>query len=358
MKKAYAYHHEPIPFHFAQSIDRFFVEELPALSCSDQGNYLMLKIKKRDMSTWKLLHVLTKALHVNESDIGYAGLKDKNATSIQYITIPKVCEKKLEHVTTERVEIVECCYVKSALKIGQLEGNRFEIVLRSLKQSDYERLMPVANQMVKRGIPNYFGYQRFGEDGKSFEQGKNIAYSGKKLRGAKEKLLVASYQAYLFNDWLSKRVWISDIAEKQSEKEASSLLKFPPDLIHALKEQPHFFKLFLGDVMQQDDSQKYRYLETLQKGSDAFAKKTLTPTGLLCGSHVMRASSDARHLEAPFDDDTLASLRGDRRAAWIWPQSLSLDFDPASFSLRIGFVLPRGAYATTFLEAIANRALV
>ena len=60
------------------------------------------------MSTWKLITVLAKATGLQERDIGYAGLKDKNATTIQYISLPKKYEKELnKNLTTEKIEILD-----------------------------------------------------------------------------------------------------------------------------------------------------------------------------------------------------------------------------------------------------------
>ena len=92
--KIYAYNHTPLAFDFKQTVERFFVEEIPLYSFTGTGNFLILKIKKTDMSTWKLITVLAKATGLQERDIGYAGLKDKNATTIQYISLPKQYERE------------------------------------------------------------------------------------------------------------------------------------------------------------------------------------------------------------------------------------------------------------------------
>jgi tRNA pseudouridine13 synthase len=105
--KNYAYMHNPIPFQFTQTIERFFVEEIPLYPSSKSGNYLILKIRKQDMSTWKLITVLAKATELQERDIGYAGLKDKNATAIQYFSLPKQAEKLLN----QNLQVVHRCIV-------------------------------------------------------------------------------------------------------------------------------------------------------------------------------------------------------------------------------------------------------
>ncbi len=355
--KIYAYRHDPIEFDFEQTIDRFFVEEIPLFHPTDRGNFLILKIKKRDMSSWKLVHVISKATGLSERDIGYAGLKDKSATTIQYISIPKNSQRELKNLTTEKIEILEQKYSKSPIKIGQLKGNKFSIVLRSVTQKAADEIDRVSKQMERDGIPNYFGYQRFGEDSRSYLQGREIAHSGKKLRGAKEKLLVASYQSHLFNGWLSQRIKISKSIASNSIKDATLELEYPEALVKVLAKQPQFFKLFLGDAVSSYPYGKSQFVKDMHSSSKLFAEQKISPTGLICGSHAQRSQSDAYHLEAPFDDEELSSLKGDRRYAWIWPSSVASRYDIDLAELTIDFTLPKGAYATTFLEEIGKKLL-
>ena len=358
MNKTYAYNHTPIDFNFAQTIDRFFVEEIPLFKFLDKGSNLILKIKKSDMSTFKLINVLAKATKLEHRDIGYAGLKDKNATTIQYISIPREYEKDvIKNLTTEKIEILEKKYSKSPIKIGQLKGNRFSIVLHKVTPSAKKEIERVAKEMVEQGIPNYYGYQRFGEDSRSYEQGREIAHSGKKLKGAKEKLLVSAYQSHLFNRWLAKRVNISKIVTQNTPQDGAKILEYPLELVKVLAHQKQFFKLFIGDHIQAYPYGKDYFLQNFDKASHEFITKKSSPTGLLVGSKVQRAMADARHLEEEFDDDELYALRGDRRYAWIFPKELDFNYSEEKQELTIKFYLPKGAYATTFLEEIGKRSL-
>lgn len=356
--KLYAYPHAPILFQYAQSIERFFVEELPPFTFYGSGPYLILKVKKQDLSTWRLLHVLSSALHVSENAIGYGGLKDKNATAIQYVSLPRECEAHLDNLITERIEILERTYHKRGIKMGELGANRFVIRLDHVTPQAATAFESAANAMVKGGFPNYFGYQRFGEDGKSHEQGKKIAHSGKKLKGAKEKLLVSAYQAYLFNNWLDARVHISQVINAHDAAKAAKMLAYPIALTQELRKQKQFFKLFLGECMNPYPDGKGYYCGDMSKEAEQFAKAQSVPTGLLCGSHIIRSRSDARHLEEPFDDEDLASLKGERRAAWVWPTDLSFRYEAEKKQLHASFTLPKGSYATAFLEQIGKRPLV
>ncbi len=356
--KHYAYNHTPLKFDFKQTVERFFVEEIPLYPFTGKGNFLILKIKKTDMSTWKLITVLAKATGLQERDIGYAGLKDKSATTIQYISLPKQAEKELnKNLTTERVEILERSYNKAPIKIGHLKGNRFSIVLHNIGEDDANAFRDIAQKMQEKGIPNYYGYQRFGEDAKSYLQGREIAHSGKRLKGSREKLLVSAYQSHLFNRWLSQRVKLSAVIASEKADKAAKKLAYPAELVKALAKQPQFFKLFLGDVMMPYPYGKPNYVKDMMFSAEAFKKAKVSPTGLLCGANALRAKSDAAYLEEPFDDTELSSLRGDRRFAWIWPKEVKTEYCKETQALTAGFYLPKGSYATTFLEEIGKFSL-
>ncbi len=310
------------------------------------------------MSTWKLITVLAKATGLEERDIGYAGLKDKSATTIQFVSIPKQYEKELnKNLTTEKIEILERSYSKAPIKIGQLKGNRFSIILHDISESDAKFFTTTAKKMQVEGIPNYFGYQRFGEDSRSHLQGKEIAHSGKKLKGSKEKLLVSAYQSHLFNTWLSSRVKYSKVISGCDAKEAAQKLDFPPELIDALTKQPQFFKLFLGDIIMPYPFGKMDFVKDMLYSGELFKQAKISPTGLLSGENIERAKSDAYHLESAYDDKELSSLKGDRRFAWVWPKEVETRYQADCRQLSVDFYLPKGAYATTFLEEIGKFSL-
>jgi len=355
MKKIYAYNHQPIHFNFEQSIERFFVEEIPLFDFTNKGSNLILKIKKSDMSTFKLITVIAKATKLEHRDIGYAGLKDKNATTIQYISIPKKYERDVVlNLTTQKIEILEKIYNKFPIKIGQLKGNKFAIILNKVSPQANIQIREVALKMQKEGIPNYYGYQRFGEDNRSYLQGKDIAHSGKRLKGAKEKLLVSAYQSHLYNEWLSNRISISKIVNNNSIEKACTLLSYPKELIEVLAKQKNFFKLFIGDDMKSYPYGKSYPLQDFNISSELFLNHKESPTGLICGAKTSRALSDARYLEEQYDDQELYSLKGDRRYAWIWPENLAFSYNEKKQQLRVQFYLPKGSYATTFLEEISK----
>ena len=355
--KTYAYDHDPIPFRFYQSVERFHVEELPLHPATGRGEWLMLKLRKRDLSTWRLLNILKAATGASDREIGYAGLKDKAATTIQYLSLPARYEKGLKRLQSERIELLETRRTRHPIKMGTLRGNRFRILLDKIAPADLPRLEEAAGRLEREGIPNYFGYQRFGEDGRAWEQGREIAQSGKRLKGAKERLLVTAWQSRLFNSWLAERIRSGKIVDSHPPEEAAKILVWPRELTEALGSQKQPFKLFHGDLMRRPGHSTLYNCKDPDREAQAFLRRRSVPTGLLPGSRVWRARGDARHLEAPYDDEELDTLPGDRRDAWIWPEDLRIQSDPARGEAWLEFTLPSGAYATTLLEELGRRPL-
>ena len=81
--------HSKIEFYFKQSVRDFVVDEIPLYDFTKDGEHLILKIRKKNLATWDLINLLAKHLDIHKKEIGYAGLKDKNALTIQYISILK-----------------------------------------------------------------------------------------------------------------------------------------------------------------------------------------------------------------------------------------------------------------------------
>ena len=87
--------HSPLEFYFAKNHKNFIVEEIPLYEFSNTGEHIILKIRKKNISTIEMIEKISKAMNIKKRDIGYAGLKDKHALSIQYISINKVLLEEL-----------------------------------------------------------------------------------------------------------------------------------------------------------------------------------------------------------------------------------------------------------------------
>jgi tRNA pseudouridine13 synthase len=108
------------------------------------------------------------------------------------------------------------------------------------------------------------------------------------------------------------------------------------------------FKLLSGDVYVDE---KGRFFTPKEIPLKDFLDKKLLPTGLLCGRDVFKARDKAREIEKEFDDEFLQT-KGYRREAIVFVKDFNTKFFSKENKLKVEFVLPKGSYATVFLEAI------
>jgi len=302
--------HDPIGFTFKQTKNDFIVDEITNIKFKEKGNFLILRIKKQLMSTWELLSYISDTLDIEEHMIGYAGLKDKNATTTQYISIPLNKSKEYKLLNSKKVQVLKTFIHDKKLKIGDLEGNRFKVNLKDINLDTLPLMYQTISQIQKHGMPNYFGFQRFGKES-NFEKSKRIVYGEEVLRDKKlDKFMKLAYQSYFFNAWLGKRVELS------KEKNSKKLLSLD------------------GDVFNLKD-------------------RTIV-TGLLPGRDILRAKNEAGAFEKDFDDIFIQE-KGYRRDAWIKPQNIKNKVNQESKSMLLEFTLPKSSYATVFIENISNK---
>lgn len=135
--------------------------------------YTAFTLQKDNLETLEAISYMAVVLDVLPSDFTYAGIKDKRAVTYQAMVVKKISpEQLLEKVSEfERrgIKISRVRPVSEPLKIGRLQGNHFDLVIRDLKPhgkrelAALEELVLEAVENVKnRGFVNYYGPQRFG----------------------------------------------------------------------------------------------------------------------------------------------------------------------------------------------------
>jgi len=151
IKRVFIQNHKKIDFTFTQNKFDFIVEEIPnrVFSENGTGNYLILKIQKEWLSTWDLIGEIAEILDIDEHKIGYAGLKDKNATTTQYISIPLIKEKYLKGFTKPNIKILAVYKDKQGLNIGDLAGNKFTITLKDVQKENLNEIYAMFYQRFK-----------------------------------------------------------------------------------------------------------------------------------------------------------------------------------------------------------------
>ncbi len=354
MNRFYFLNHSPIDFVFKQSARDFVVEEIPLYPFTKQGEHLVLLIRKKNLSTWDLTSRLSNHLGINAREIGYAGLKDKNAMTKQYISIPKKYEHKLESFSCENIKILERCYHKNKIHLGHLKGNRFFIRLKKVTPTAALKIDEALSNIKQYGMPNFFGFQRFGIEGDNYKKGEQILRGKLKERNVKlKKLYISAYQSHLFNLWLSRRIEISTLIKSFKTEELVPLLNLSASTIDRVKKQPHPFKLIDGEIMMHYPHGRPFQINIDDEEIERFLERDTTPTGLLVGKRAARAVGTARAIEKEFDADV--SIDGQRRYAWIFPEQMEGEYKRDDAWYELHFTLPKGSYATVLIEEIAKR---
>jgi len=294
----------------------FTVTELPLQLPSGEGEHIWLDIEKNGANTAYVAQQLAEAAGVQEVDVGYAGLKDRWAITRQWFSIYFPSGKAGETPDLTQLQhpefkvLGQSRHVKK-LRPGDLQGNRFRIVLRDVTGGPdaLKAIEANLNAIAAQGVPNYFGAQRFGFDGGNVEQGRAMLAREIRVRNAKKKgLYLSAVRSFVFNEVLALRI-----------------------------QQGLWGHTLPGDVM--DEAGR--------------------PTGPLWGRGRVTTTDLAQALENGVaerhavlcDGMEHAGLDQDRRALVACPADLSWAW-PQADQLVLTFALPAGNYATSVLNEI------
>ncbi len=288
----------------------FIVTELPLQLPSGAGEHLWLDVEKNGANTAFVAQQLAGAAGVEESAVGYAGLKDRYAITRQWFSIhlPKGETPDLTVLQHPEFKVLSQSRHLKKLRPGDLQGNRFRIVLRDVT-GDRDAIEANLEAVASHGVPNYFGAQRFGHDGGNVEQGRAMLAREIRVRHPKKKgIYLSAVRSFVFNEVLALRI-----------------------------QQGLWGKTLPGDVM--DEAGR--------------------PTGPLWGRGRVITSDQAQALEngvaerhatvcdgmehAGLDQDRRALVASPADMSWAWPQADQLEL---TFSLRAG------NYATSVLDEI------
>jgi tRNA pseudouridine13 synthase len=315
--------------------DDFQVDEMLGFQPEGEGEHMLLCLRKRNTNTDWLAQQLAKFVGVSVRDVGYAGLKDRNAVTSQWfsVRIPSGTEPDWSQLESDEVQLLDRVRHRRKLRRGALRQNRFCLRLRELKGDRSETEARLARIAI-HGVPNYFGEQRFGHDQNNLGMADRL-FAGRlgKISRHKRGIYLSAVRSYLFNMVLAKRV-----ADGNWDQAV------PGDLMLLDGTRSHF------PVLEVDDEIQRR-----------IAELDIHPSGPLCGKGEQPIAADAAELEMavlqayPEWTHGLAriGLSSERRALRI--KIIDLEWDwLAKSDLELRFALRPGSYATTVLREIAS----
>ena len=311
----------------------FRVDEIDAFDASGAGEHLLLTIEKRGMNTAFAARRIAQWAGVAESAIGYAGLKDRHAVTRQRFSVwlPKKIAPDIDTLASDDLKVIASAWHSRKLPRGALAGNRFVLALREV-EGDRDGVDARLQAIAARGVPNYFGEQRFGHGGGNVAQALAM-FAGKRVRREERSLLLSAARSEIFNAALAARV-------ARGDWEAAAD----------------------GDVFMLDGSQSvFGPVENDEAIAARIAGFDIHPTGPMWGRgeprtagaiHALESAIAASH-QALCDGLEAAGMKQERRSLRLPVRGLEWQW-LADDALQLSFALPPGAYATVVMRELGE----
>jgi tRNA pseudouridine13 synthase len=202
--------------HIKTAPEDFEVEEIPAYEPCGSGDFLFLWVEKRAMGAEYFLRQLAQRLGLKTGDVGSAGLKDRQAVTRQWVSVPASAEAQLAHLDGDGIRLLRTSRHGNKLRAGHLHGNRFRVVIREVGRAGGNAAAILA-RLHEQGLPNFYGSQRFGHAGETLrlglallhDQPAPVSADGRRpnLRNPfLRKLALSAVQSALFNQYLAQRM--------------------------------------------------------------------------------------------------------------------------------------------------------
>jgi tRNA pseudouridine13 synthase len=157
-----------------QNTGDFCVEEIPLYPAAGEGTHIYFTVRKRGIPTPAAVARIAQYMQVQPSEIGVAGLKDAQAVTTQQMSLEHADPKKLAAFRDRQIEVLSTARHGNKLRPGHLEANRFTIKLRNPSRDALDRAQAILEVLTNRGVPNYFGPQRFGLRGDTAALGRAL----------------------------------------------------------------------------------------------------------------------------------------------------------------------------------------
>ncbi len=370
----------------------FVVEEIPLYEPGGEGQHVYVGLEKRGLSTYQAISAIARQLGIPTRKIGYAGLKDARAVTRQTISIDGVEPARVEALDLPGIKILWVDRHRNKLKMGHLAGNRFTIRVRDVDNEAQAKAEAVLDDLGRRGVPNYFGEQRFGVRhnthrlGWTLLRGDADAFAHEYLGGSEigdppgVQAARAAFDAGDYQSALAK--WPSSQREERRMLEAT--VRHGGDVERGMrvldkKLRRLFVSAYQSYLFNRLLAARIRALGRLEQGDVAFIHASgaaflvkdpdveqpradrfeISPSGPLYGPKVLlaegRPGQQERDLlkESGLSPDEFRSpgikLKGARRPYRIPLTEVRIGWEDG---LLLGFRLPPGSYATEVLREV------
>lgn len=381
-----------------QRPEDFFVQEIPLYEPAGDGEHVYAEIQKLGLTTFEAINRIARELAVSPRDIGFAGMKDKDAVTRQVVSVPGVSEERLLKLQSPELSVLWATRHRNKLKLGHLKGNRFAIRIREVEPAAVVRLQVPLRRLQQRGMPNFFGEQRFGVRHDNDQIGAAL------IRGDNGRvlhLLLGSPRSDVdppeivqarthfdrgeFDESLRhwprrcgmERRLVARFAK--SRRPGATVRAIEPRLrrlwISALQSRVFnevlgrridtLDRILPGDICEKLDNHACFRVEDPGVEQPRADRWEISPTGPLLGYRLTLPTDEALSIEqSVFDQFELKSAdfrnaekdraKGDRRALRVRPEDVRIEsgVDEIGGYVLVAFTLPAGSFATVLLREL------
>lgn len=363
-----------------EHIEDFVVEEQADHDLDEDGNAVIAKMKKFNLTTPEAVRELSNVLHVSRKRFGYAGNKDKRAITTQYISVEGLDKEDLQHVFIPDVELEVLGY-GDGTGLGDLDGNRFQIVVRNINypaDTVEDRVNAIVDEL-DGWIPNYFGPQRFGEQRPITHEVGREMLKGNYKEAVWTYIAKPSDQEYEKIRKVRQDLWETREVEKAAEKFPEQfryekillyhLAKSPEDYSGAIKRLPEGLQQLFVHAYQ-----SYVFNQALSAMIEDGLDDTDAELPLVGYKTALRDTQGDQKIKEAMEEDGVEQqdfklpdfphlrTEGEYRACFVPFEDFSLDeCDSDDLNMnknkaKLSFSLNKGSYATVFLREIMKNA--
>ncbi len=310
----------------------FQVVENLGFELSGAGEHDFLWLEKTGANTEWVARQLARHAGVRSADVGYAGMKDRHAITRQWFSVPNRSNPDWASFMADGITVLDVRRHHRKLRRGAHSDNTFRIALRTPRAAAKKALAEERlRRMAARGVPNYFGPQRFGRQGSNLDLARRL-FAGARLRRDKRSIAISAARSFLFNEILALRV-----ADGSWER------------------------ILPGELVNLDGSGSVFRADTIDETIERRAAELdIHPTATLWGSRseISEGAIDTLERDATEAHSDLRTglehlaVKASSRSLRLRISDLSWHFEDDALWLE--FRLPPGAFATSVLREIAT----
>ena len=380
----------------------FQVEELLRPSVWEElrhqpGAFALYRLEKTSLTTTQALGRAARALKLRPGAFSYAGLKDRHAQTVQYVTLRVEGAETPKEISDTGWSLERLGWLERPLRAVDIAGNGFRLMLRDLTPERCRRIDERA-ALLSAGtgrllFVNYFGDQRFGSARVEFLARHLVRGQYREalrilltVPERKEARTLKEFKRRVAQHWGDWQRLAAELSSRPERAPIEHLAKQPQDFRGAFARLPYFFQFMQVEAYQSwlwnriaAELLAARCLSLL-RAADRFGEMLFAPVDQLEQFHGLNLPvlGPRSRLEEPWREAaqkvlaaeglSLPQLRlpGLRRPAFREkPRPLLAEANEFTrqeplaqtgkrLQLELSFVLPRGAYATVLLRALGE----